>query len=86
MTYGKNSLSLNAFYRVSRDSIDESFGSPRPLALDDFGVLDLSARYTFSENIQIFARVENALDKNYRELLDYRSPSRGAFIGAEINL
>jgi vitamin B12 transporter len=86
VTYGKNSLSLNAFYRVSRDSIDESFGSPRPLALDDFGVLDLSARYTFSENIQIFARVENALDKNYRELLDYRSPSRGAFIGAEINL
>tara|TARA_B100001059_G_scaffold232209_1_gene269597 strand:+ start:995 stop:2872 length:1878 start_codon:yes stop_codon:yes gene_type:complete len=86
VTYGKNSLSLNAFYRVSRDSIDESFGSPRPLALDDFGVLDLSARYIFSENVQIFARVENALDKDYRELLDYRSPSRGAYIGAEINL
>lgn len=85
--YQSNSdkLKLNAFYRASRDSIDEAFGSPMPIQLDDFEVLDISASYTFSETFEIYARLENALDEEYKEVADYRAPEQASYIGLRLS-
>jgi len=72
-------LRLNAFYRASRDSIDEQLGST--LALTDFGVLDFSASYQLSLNFEIFARIENALNEKYQEIIGYIAPKRSSYLG-----
>jgi len=74
---------LSAFYRVSHDSVDEQFGSP--IDLDDFEVLDISASYRVSENILLYARLENVLDETYQEVLDFISPDRASYIGIRLN-
>ncbi len=77
-------LKLNAFYRYTRDAIDQE-GSLL-IKLDNFGVLDLNASFTLREGIEFYARVENAVDESYREVSDYRSTQRGAFAGVRLSL
>ncbi|MDG2251137.1 MAG: TonB-dependent receptor [Gammaproteobacteria bacterium] len=82
-TSSSEKFRLSAFYRVSRDSVDEQFGSR--VDLDDFEVLDISASYRISENISLYARLENALDETYQEVLDFISPDRASYIGIRLN-
>lgn len=77
-------LALNAFLRASRGSIDEGAGSVQ--ALDDFAVLDLGAQWRVSESLQLYARLENALDRHYQQVLDYQSAGRAAYVGFRFNL
>ena len=77
-------LRLNAFYRYTRDAIDQD-GSVL-IELDNFGVLDLNASFTLREGVELYARVENAVDENYHEVGDYRSAQRGAFAGVRLSL
>jgi vitamin B12 transporter len=76
-------LSLSAFLRMSRDSIDEAAG--RIVPMDDFGVLDLSAGYKFSASFQLYGRIENALDEKYQEITGYNTAERAAYIGFRFN-
>lgn len=76
-------LRLDAFYRVSRDSIDEVFGST--VALDDFEVLDLSISYQWQERVRLFGRIENALDADYQEISDYRTAGRAVYAGVSFS-
>ncbi|NKB35141.1 MAG: TonB-dependent receptor [Pseudomonadales bacterium] len=76
-------LRISTFYRISRDSIDEQFGTP--VELDDFEVLDISASYRVSTNVELFARLENAFDEDYQEILDFIAPDRASYIGIRLN-
>ena len=76
-------LRINAFYRISKESVDELFGSP--INLDDFEVLDISAAYRLSANVELFARLENTLDEEYREILDFNAPDRASYIGIRLS-
>ena len=76
-------LKINGFYRVSRDATDEIFGSP--VDLDDFEVLDISARYRITDNFSIYARLENAFDEDYEEITGFYSPDRAAYLGFKLN-
>lgn len=78
-------LNINGFYRISRDSIDEIFGVPDPVQLDDFEVLDLSANYQITNNIQIYGRIENAFDESYQEITGFNTPGASAYIGFKLN-
>lgn len=77
-----NRLSLNAFYRISRDSVD-TVGAER-VKLDSVGVLDLSASYQVNELFSLYARLENATDRTYQEVFDYNTPGRSAYVGARL--
>jgi vitamin B12 transporter len=72
----------SGFYRSARDTVDSN-GFARS-ALEDYGVFDLSLRYRYSENIEIFARLENAFDEQYQEVLDYNSADRSSYIGVKL--
>jgi len=70
---------VNGFYRIARDAIDEVFGAPAPL--EDYEVLDITASYAFSDSIEIFARMENATDASYAEVIGFRAPERASYLG-----
>jgi vitamin B12 transporter len=76
-------LNLNAFYRISRDSFDQS-GSTL-IALDDFEVLDLSGSFSITDNVQVYGRVENVTDEDYQEIIGYNTAERAAYIGIKLN-
>ena len=77
-------LRVNAFYRRAQSAIDEVAGTV--VALEDFGVLDLNASYSLRDGLEAFIRLENASDTSYREVADYRSADRAAFIGLRLTL
>lgn len=79
-----DSLNVNAFYRLSRDSYDELSGNL--VKLDDFAVLDLSLTYALSDNFQLHARVENLSNEQYQEVINYNTPGRAIYAGFKMNL
>jgi outer membrane cobalamin receptor len=54
--------------------------------LDDFGVLDLNASFTVREGVELYVRLENSINAQYREVGDFRSADRGAFAGVRLSL
>jgi len=72
-------MNINAFLRASRDSIDLLFGAP--VELKDFEVLDLTANFSLTKNLQLFGRLENALDENYQQVAGYHTAGRAAYFG-----
>lgn len=80
--FDQQSLALNAFVRASRNSLD---GAEPAVALADFAVLDLSANLRINAALQVYARIENALDENYQEVLGYHSADRAAYLGFRLS-
>ncbi len=80
----KDKLSTMVNLRAARDSENQVFGVGR-VPLDDYEVLDLSARYAIDEAASIFFRVQNLLDEGYEENGGYNTANRAATIGAELN-
>lgn len=79
----QDKLNLNAYYRISRNSIDQTGNTV--VALDDFEVLDLSVNYSVTPNIQLYGRLENAFDADYQEVTGYNTAERAAYIGFRLN-
>jgi len=72
-------LRVVANYRISRDAVDVG-----GVALDDYGVLDVSAAYAVGKTLEVFARLENATDERYQELIGYNTPGRSLYAGARL--
>jgi vitamin B12 transporter len=69
-------LGFIANYRVARGSIDAG-----NVAVDDYEVLDLSLTFDATEAFQFFARVENALDEEYQEVVGYNTAEKSFYGG-----
>jgi vitamin B12 transporter len=72
-------LRLVANYRISRDAIDVG-----GVALDDYGVLDVSGALSINRTLEVFARIENATDERYQEVSGYNTAGRGLYAGARL--
>ena len=55
------------------------------LPLDDYEVVNLSARYELHDQLAVSARVENLLDEEYQEVLGFNSAERSAYLGFELS-
>lgn len=77
-------LHLLANLRISRDAYNEIFAVGF-VPLDDYQVVDLSAKYDLQDNLQIFARVQNLLDEDYIEVTSYNTAERGFYTGLRYN-
>jgi vitamin B12 transporter len=78
-TSDDDALRIIVNYRVARDAIDIG-GVP----LDDYEVLDVSAAYSVTDNVEIFARVGNAADLIYEEVDGYNAARRSAYAGVRL--
>lgn len=74
--YRYNALVADATVRVAADAM-----SIAGVKLDDYALLDLSARYDVTDNFSVFGRIENAFDKDFQSASAYRSRGRAANIG-----
>jgi vitamin B12 transporter len=72
-------LQLVMNYRVSRDSIDMG-----GVALEDYGVLDVSAAFSINRLVQLFARIQNVTDESYQEVRGYNTAGREAYAGVRL--
>ena len=72
-------MTVNAFYRSQAEAIDIG-----QIALEDFGVLDLTASFQITEMLRVYGRIENTLDEEYREILDYNTAGLAAYIGIKL--
>jgi vitamin B12 transporter len=60
--------------------VDEIFGVGR-VALDNYGVFDISGAYSISDSFEAFVRLENAFDEDYQEVSGFNSPGRAGYGG-----
>ena len=69
--------------RYNGEQLDNSFvpATPSLVALPAYTLVDLNASYDVSDNVQLFARVENLLDEKYEEVFTYRAPGIAAYAG-----
>jgi vitamin B12 transporter len=59
-----------------------SFDDPaNRIALDSYTVVDLLASLDIRDNLELFARLENAFDEDYATTARYGAIGRGAFVG-----
>ena len=74
-------LNLNGFYRSQADAIDSG-----NIAIEDFGVFDLTVSYQLMESVRVYGRLENAFDENYQEIIDYNTAAAAAYVGVSFKL
>ncbi|WNO08376.1 TonB-dependent receptor plug domain-containing protein [Teredinibacter sp. KSP-S5-2] len=69
-------LTLSANYRVTKDREDRG-----GVELEDYSVLNLSARYQVNEALSLVARGENILDESYQEVPGYNTLEASVYLG-----
>lgn len=69
-------LTLGVALRLSEDAQDID-GSP----LDDYQVLGLNASYQLTQELQLYGRLENALDEDYQEVPTYNTSGAAGYAG-----
>jgi len=83
--YQLEKLSVSANLRFVRDFVDVVFDDTTfqnvRVALDDYHVVDLSARYRVNSQFSVFARVENLFDKQYQDLANFYTAADTPYIG-----
>lgn len=79
-----HALLLNANFRQVRDRIDNAFNADfttTAVDLDDYTVVDIGARYKINQSLAIKARIENAFDEQYQQVLGYGTAQRAYYLG-----
>jgi vitamin B12 transporter len=51
------------------------------VALDSYTVVDLRAAFAFRDDLEMYGRLENALDEEYETIARYGTPGRALFVG-----
>ncbi len=55
------------------------------MSLENYWLLDLTARYYINQNTNIFIRTNNLLDEDYEQVFGYRPPGRSAYAGVRVS-
>ena len=74
---------LNVDYN---SAMDDFFYPPTPpyferVELDSYTIVSIDASYRFSQNLQAYTRIENALDEDYEEVFGYQAPGNNVYVG-----
>jgi vitamin B12 transporter len=74
--------------RYNGSMIDSNFYDvgPSPVPMDAFTLVNVGFDWRFSDKVQFYGRVENALDERYEEVYTYVAPGRGFFGGVRLKL
>lgn len=71
-------LNLGADLRLVGDSFDNAANTTR---LDGYALITLRASFAISEQVELYGRVENLADEDYRTVATYGTWGRSAFVG-----
>jgi vitamin B12 transporter len=79
----RGGLNLNVRYNGEQeDTFFPAFPNPPvPETLDAFTLVNIGANWKLTEALQVYGRVENALDEDYQEVFGYEGIGRAAYVG-----
>ncbi len=60
--------------------------TPERVGLADYWLVSLAASYKMTREVELFARLENALDHNYQEVYGFETAGAAAYAGVKISL
>ncbi len=87
---GRGNLNVAAIYN-GRMQDDQFFNRPAPVffssgrvTLDDYWLLNIAASYKVSPGVELYGRVENALDADYQEVFGYETAGIAAYAGVRL--
>ena len=85
---GRGTVNVAAIYNGSMR--DDTLVWPTFLAgsvrLDNYVLLNVGASYKVQQGVEVFGRVENALDRRYEEVYGFNSAPIAAYAGVRITL
>jgi len=73
-------------YQYVSDRTDNDFATFSQVTLDDFSLANLQLKHEFCDNFTAFAGVDNLLNEEYTELVDFTTKGRNVRIGFELSL
>ncbi|MGD9811773.1 MAG: TonB-dependent receptor plug domain-containing protein [Sphingobium sp.] len=76
-------LAFGASVRLVGDSFDDAANTVR---LDGYALTDVRASYPLTERIEIYGRIENPFDSEYRTVAGYGTLGRSAYAGVRLTL
>ncbi len=71
-------LSGTLLFRYNGEELDSNGRVP------SWTRVDLSGRYRLTETVELYARIENLLDREYQQILGYGTPELSGFVGARL--
>ncbi|MEP0357658.1 TonB-dependent receptor [Paraglaciecola sp.] len=87
VNYQVEKLTVSANVRFVKDFTDSVYDSSIfqsvRVPMDDYQIVDLSARFQANTNLIIFARVENLLDEDYQDLATYYNKGQALNVGVQ---
>ena len=84
---GRGTATVAAIYNGRMDDIAFTmpFFSPTlRVALDPYWLVNATVSYKLQPGVEVFARVENALDQHYQEVFGFESPPLAAYAGLKV--
>ena len=84
---GKGNLNLAAVYNGKMQDLAFSaltFSSER-VSLDEYWLLTAAASYKVAPGVELYGRVENALDQNYQEVFGFETAGVAAYAGVRVS-
>ncbi len=85
LQHSTQSHSLGAGLTWSNDVIDIDGGNFTNIKGDDYLVLRLFGNHQINDEINVFGRIENLLDKEYEEVDGYPALGRGFYVGLKFS-
>ncbi len=76
---GRSGLTLTA--RHNGSMLDTEFATFSRVRLKSFTLVNLAGSIDLGDRVELFGRIENALDEDYFEVVNFRTPGRAAYAG-----
>jgi len=79
---GRGTFNVAAIYNgAMKDDAFDVFFNRSLVTLDDYWLVNAAISYKLEKGMEVFARVENALDSQYQEVYGFATPGMTAFAG-----
>ena len=82
----KGILNLNIAYIDRRKDINAGVYPSTRIDLSPYARVDLACSYKITKNTQLYARIENLLDKDYQDVYGYSTPGISAYSGIKVKI
>jgi vitamin B12 transporter len=76
-------LAMTAIYVGTREDIN--YSGTAPALADPYYLINFDASYQLTPSVALFARVENALNERYQDIVGFLRPGLGVFAGMRVS-
>jgi vitamin B12 transporter len=80
----KLSLDATILYVGSWFDGNREFTNPEPLRAAGFTTVNIAANYNLNDNLSIYGRINNLLDRKYEDPIGFLQPTIGVFAGIKV--